>query len=106
MGMVALPLLDIDIEDLESDMKAGSTAAFGFHDYSEMHALDHQPGEPLDPILVLKARMGEMEFVKSMQLYEKVHVSEAVEATGQKLIAVRRVDLHTGDNTNPNYRSR
>ena len=104
--MAALPLLDINIDDLESDMMAGSTAAFDLHDYAGMQAFDDQSGEALDPILVRKARMEEIEYFKSMQLYEKVHVSEAVEATGQKLIAVRRVDIHTGDNTNPNHRSR
>ena len=61
MGMDALPLLDVDIDDLESDMMAGSTAAFDLHDYAEMQAFDDQPGEPLDPILVRKARMEEME---------------------------------------------
>ena len=48
MGMVALPLLDIDIDDLESDMKAGSTAAFDLHDYTEMQAFDDQSGKPLN----------------------------------------------------------
>ena len=71
-----------------------------------MQSFHYQSGEALDPILVRKARMENMEYFKSMQLYAKLHVSEAVEATGQKLIAVRRVDIHKGDHTNPNYRSR
>ena len=82
MGMVALPLLDVSIDNLENDMKAGATAAFDLHDYAEMQAFDDQSGEPVDPILVRKAWMEEMEYFKSMQVYEKVPVSEAVEAAG------------------------
>ena len=72
MDMVALPLFDVDINNLESDMKAGATAALDLHDYAEMQAFDDQSGETLDPILVRKSRMEEMEYFKSMQVYEKV----------------------------------
>ena len=32
MGMVSLPLLDVDVDDLESDMKAGSKAVSDLHE--------------------------------------------------------------------------
>ena len=106
MGMVALPLLDVDVGNLESDMKAGSKAALDLHEYVGMQAFDGQSGEPLDPILVRKARLEEMDCFKSMHVYERVRVSEAVEATGRKPIAVMWVDMNKGDSANRNYRTR
>ena len=92
--MVSLPLLDVDVDNLESDMKAGSKAAFDLHEYDGMKAFDDQSGEPLDPILVRKAWLVEMDYFMSMQVYEKVSISEAVAATGRKLIVVRWVDMN------------
>ena len=36
MGMVPLPLLDVGVDDLESDMKAGSKAASDLREYAAM----------------------------------------------------------------------
>ena len=57
LGMISLPLLDVDGDNLESDMKTGSKAAFDLHEYATMHAFDDQPGDALDPILVREARL-------------------------------------------------
>ena len=65
-------MLDLDIDNLESDMKAGSTAAFDLHDYAEMQAFDDQSGDTLDPPRMQKARLEEMDYFKSMQMNEKV----------------------------------
>ena len=62
MGMVLFLWLDVDIGNLENGMKAGATTAFDLHVYAEMQSFDDQSGEPLDPILVRKARMEEMEY--------------------------------------------
>ena len=100
MGMLALPLLDIG--DLEHDMKNGAAAALVLHDYATMQAFQNQSGEALDPIFVRKARMEEMEYFRSMQIYEKVPIAESIEAIGRKPIAVIWVDINKGDSTNPN----
>ena len=95
----------MNVDNLGSDMKAGSKAAFDFHECVGMPVFDDQSGEPLDPILVRKARLEEMGCFKSMQVYLKVRVSGAVEATGRKPIAVRWVDMNKGESANLNYRS-
>ena len=41
-----------------------------------------------------------------MKAYNKVAISECIECTGRKPIAVRWVDINKGDTANPNYRSR
>ena len=71
-----------------------------------MQAFDDQSGEALDPILVRKARMEEMKYFRSMQVYEIVPIAEWIEATGRKPIAVRWVDINKGDRINPSCRSR
>ena len=76
IGMVALPLLDID--DLEHDMKNGAAAVLDLHDCATMQAFDDQSSEALDPILARKARTEEMEHFRSMQVYEKVPISESI----------------------------
>ena len=55
LGMVSLPLLDMDVGNLESDMKAASKAAFDLHEYATMQAFDDQSVEALNAILVRKA---------------------------------------------------
>ena len=71
-----------------------------------MQAFDDQSGQKLEPRLVRKARLEEMDYFKSMNVYTKVPISKCMERTDRKPIAVRWVDINKGDTTKPNYRSR
>ena len=66
-------------------------------------AFDDTTGAELDPILVKKARELEMEYFRSMGVYEKVHRSEAI---GAKIIRTRWIDVNKGDSLTPEYRRR
>ena len=61
MGLVSLSVLDLD--DLDCDIAGGKMAAKELHEHSNMQAFDVQSGEALEPGLVRKARMEEMESV-------------------------------------------
>ena len=51
-------------------------------------------------------RKEELEYFRSMGVYEKVPLDEAVKATGKGPIAVRWIDINKGDSQCPVYRSR
>ena len=104
LGMISLPLLELD--ELSDDIKDGGVAARDLHESGWTEAFDDQSGERLDPALVWKARMEEMAYFRSMNVYSKVSMARCVERTGRKPIAVRWVDINKGDAANPNYRSR
>ena len=64
---------------------------------------DDVTGSSLDPALVRKARDVEMEYFRSMGVYEKVHRSAA---SGHKIIKTRWIDVNNWDIAMPVYRSR
>ena len=72
----------------------------------EMVAYDDQSGAPLKPERVAQARKEEIEYFKTMGVYEKVDIQKCWDETGKNPIAVRWVDINKGDEQNPNYRSR
>ena len=69
-------------------------------------AWDDVSGAELNPKEVKKARAEEIEYVRRMNLYTKVPISECYAKTGRAPITVRWIDINKGDQTNPNYRSR
>ena len=69
-------------------------------------AYDDVSGKTLDPKEVRRARREEIDYFKSMKVYEKVPISEAWSTTGRAPIAVRWIDTNKGDTLNPVYRSR
>ena len=69
-------------------------------------AWDDVNGVDLDPELVKKARREEVEFYKTMGVYEKVPLSECFEVTGRPPVSVRWIDHNKGDKSRPLYRSR
>ena len=69
-------------------------------------AWDDVSGAELDPKMVRKAREEEIQYVRKMNLYEKVPISQCYETTGKAPITVRWIDINKGDQSNPNYRSR
>ena len=66
-------------------------------------AYDDVTGSCLDPSLLRKACEVEMEYFRSMGVYEKVHKSLAI---GHKVIKTRWIDVNKGDTASPEYRSR
>ena len=69
-------------------------------------AWDEVSGAELDPKMVRKAREEEIRYVRKMDLYEKVLISQCYETTGKAQISVRWIDINKGDQSNPKYRSR
>ena len=104
MGLVSLPLMDLS--ELGDEIVKGQDASSKLHEDGGMQAFDDQSGEHLVPELVKRARVEEMAYFRSMKVYEKVPITECLQATGRKPIAVRWVDVNKGDSARPNYRSR
>ena len=69
------------------------------------YATDDVSGAALDPTRVRAARGVEMDFFKSMGVYDYVPRSEQ-KLTGGKLIGTKRIDVNKGDSENPRLRSR
>ena len=55
---------------------------------------------------IKRARAEEIKYVRDMQLYEKVFVSECSSKTGKAAITARWIDVNEGGVEQPNYRSR
>ena len=72
----------------------------------DWEAFDDTNGEMLNPTLVKRARAEEVEYIRSMHLYDKVPIAESYERTGKGPIAGRWLDRNKGDKRRPNYRSR
>ena len=96
LGLRSMPLMSVE----------DSGACEALHEPSSTWATDDLSGEALDPSLVRAARKEEIQYFKSMKVYDKVDTMECWEATGKGPIAVRWVDINKGDRSNPNYRSR
>ena len=62
-------------------------------------------GTTLDAQEVRKAWEDEVEFIRTMRVYDKVPRSQALRS-GTKVIGVRWIDINMGDSVNPQYRSR
>ena len=69
-------------------------------------AWDDVSGAVLDAQEVRRARMEEIKFVQEMDLYVKVPKAECYARTGKGPTSVRWIDIKTGDQAHPNYRSR
>ena len=108
LGMVAQPLMSI--EEMISAVPEGATTADPSGELHEtdqtMEAYDDQTGAELQPSKVAVARREEIEYFKTMGVYEKVSIDECWITTGRPPVAVRWVDINKGDEANPNYRSR
>ena len=67
---------------------------------------DDMSGKELDPRLVSKARLEDMEEFRKHKVYVKVRIEECLRKTGKKPIGSRWVDINKGDESDPEYRSR
>ena len=114
--MISLDLMEYeDLDGMlqvcrEDDMSLSLADVEGpdeeLHYTGDMVAYDDQKGDELDPAMVQQARREEMEYFRSMQVYQKVNKSECWEATGKKPVQTRWIDINKGDVISPNYRSR
>ena len=63
-------------------------------------------GRELRKDLAEAARAEELSVVKKMEVWRKVRREECFQATGRAPIKLRWVDINTGDELHPKYRSR
>ena len=68
-------------------------------------AWDDVTGSPLDPKEVQRARLKEMQYINSKQVYRKVLRADA-KRRGIPILRTRWVDIDKGDDHEHNYRSR
>ena len=109
LGVRARPVMSIDqMRELASTGKDKGCPSEALHepDCSGMFVIDYISGQELDPKMMMKARREEIEYFRSMGVYEKVDIKECFERTGKAPIAVRWVDINKGDSANPDCRSR
>eukprot|EP00971_Amphidinium_carterae_P067100 1328201-Amphidinium_carterae.1 len=76
-----------------------------YAEFLPQEVFDDISGAKLEPKLVAKARRDEMEYMRSLAVYEEVDGQVAVDG-GHALINTRWIDVNKGDSTTPNYRSR
>lgn len=67
---------------------------------------DDIPGEPLDTERVRKARLGEIEYMEHLRVYETVPVEQSYRDTGRRPIYKRWLDINKGDSNRMELRSR
>lgn len=56
--------------------------------------------------MAYRASIEEVEYLREMRLYDKVSVQECLDFTGKSPISSTWIDINTGDDESPNYRSR
>ena len=71
-----------------------------------LDAWDDVSGAEFEPDRVYEARMEEIKFIRDMNLYDKVPVSECWGKTGKAPISTKWIDINKGDKVEPKYRSR
>ena len=69
-------------------------------------AWDDSSGATLDSNEARRARREEFEYVRNMDLYEKVLVKQCYDKTARAPISTRWIDINKGDQDCPNYRPR
>ena len=79
------------------------------HDEDDMdlvwEAWDDVTGKALKPCMVRSARQDEMDDFSRMGVYDVVSVGDWWRLSGNAPIRSRWVDINTGDDQRPNYRS-
>ena len=64
--------------------------------WDEKWAIDDTTGKELDPKAVEEARREEVEFMKSIELYDEVDVQECLDMTGKHPTSTRWIDVDKG----------
>ena len=103
----AMNLVAMDVMSVEELNLMGSDALHENH-MADIHyeAYDDVSNEVLIPSLVMAARKEELDYFKSMKVYEYAPIAECLKVTGKAPIGTRWIDTNKGDSTRPNYRSR
>ena len=87
-----------EIHKLErAEAVPGEEETFEELDADYMEAYDDTNGEELDPGEVKKARRQEVDYIRSMRLYDKVPIAQCYNRTGKAPIAGRWLDRNKGD---------
>ena len=63
---------------------------------------DDMSGAELDPKAVRRARGEEIDYVRKMDLYNKVFIKQCYERICKGPISIRWIDINTGHSANPN----
>ena len=109
LGLRTSPIMSID-EMAEAARKVTGQEELGRSPSEMLHedeyAEDDQSGGELIPELVKEARKSEIDYFRSMEVYDKFAIQECLDVTGCDPISVRWVDINKGDSLCPNYRSR
>ena len=92
-------------EDRESTMETNARQVSEKCHEPEI-AIDGVSGAPLDPAEVRRARLEEIEYIRTMNLYTKVPIEQCWGQTRKGPIAVRWIDVNRQDSQHPLYRSR
>ena len=74
--------------------------------HEDRYAVDDQSGGELLPEFVKFVRKAEIEYIRSMGVYDKAPIKECWDVTGAGPISVSWVDINKSDTLCPNYRSR
>ena len=108
LGLRANPIMSVDEMTKAAakitGQKSGQSPSESLHE--DEYAEDDQSGGELVPELVRAARKSEIDYFRSMGVYDKVPEKECWDFTGCAPISVRWVDINKGDSLCPNYRSR
>ena len=72
---------------------------------SSVIACDDLTGMRLDAGKVREARAKEVGYIRDKRVYDKIPRAQALR-NKWKVVQVRWIDINTGDDENPNYRSR
>ena len=89
MNLVALDVLTV--EELQAMGEDDLHEKFD----SSHYAVDDVSGGPLVPHMVASARREELEYFKSMNVYEHVPLEECIQTTGKPPIGTRWIDTRT-----------
>eukprot|EP00971_Amphidinium_carterae_P234169 4646322-Amphidinium_carterae.1 len=87
-------------------LEAHEAASAVEHEEEEEEYVDDVYGTLLRPELVRDARQLELDWIKSREVYKRVHLKECFERTKKRPISMKWIDTDKGDQERPNYRSR
>ena len=103
-----LPCCETDLDLVEGQERESSWVLSAVAGEATHHGdfYDTVTGQMLKGQLVTEARLTEMGWLKSKNVWTKVPVRESYEKTGKGPISTKWVDTNKGDDEAPNYRSR
>ena len=106
LGITPRDIMSVETMRQAAKSGVGECPSEALHNngFSGMEAFDDVTGQALRPELMIKARKDEIDYFRSLGVFEKVDAQECWSVTGKAPIGVRWVDINKGDSSNPNYR--